>query len=210
VDLSSPISSVIPSGHGPVLEVLARTDQPLTGRRVAALAEGRLSQARVSKVLRELTEAGVVSCQEQPPAKLYRLNRRHLAANAIIELATLRGRLLEDVRQLLASWSPAPAGAWMFGSASRGDGSSASDIDLLIVRPDLVSEDDPGWLAHLEHLEDEVRAWTGNAAAVVETSASELSAMAQGGERLVSEVQRDGLPLIESRWSLAALKDAKP
>jgi len=34
MDLSSPISSVIPSAQGAVLAVLARTDEPLSGRAV--------------------------------------------------------------------------------------------------------------------------------------------------------------------------------
>ncbi|MEY3389263.1 MAG: hypothetical protein RLZ74_869, partial [Actinomycetota bacterium] len=35
MDLSSPISSVIPGVGGVVLQILARTDQPLTGSGIA-------------------------------------------------------------------------------------------------------------------------------------------------------------------------------
>jgi len=35
MDLGSPMSSVVPSAHGPVLAVLARTHAPLTGRTIA-------------------------------------------------------------------------------------------------------------------------------------------------------------------------------
>jgi hypothetical protein len=87
VDLSSPISSVIPSAHGAVLAVLARTHEPLSGRRVAALTDGRVGQRRVNDVLGELADAGIVRCERHPPAKLYVLNREHVAAAGIIALA---------------------------------------------------------------------------------------------------------------------------
>ena len=44
MDLTDPMQSVIPSAHGAVLSVLARTDEPLSGRRVAELTRpGSLS-----------------------------------------------------------------------------------------------------------------------------------------------------------------------
>ena len=75
MDLSSPISSVIPSAHGPVLAVLARTSEPLSGRRVAALTDGKVGQRRANEVLGALADAGIVLREHRPPAKLYRLNR---------------------------------------------------------------------------------------------------------------------------------------
>jgi hypothetical protein len=41
MDLTNPIQSVIPSAHGAVLNVLARTDEPLSGRRIAELTKPR-------------------------------------------------------------------------------------------------------------------------------------------------------------------------
>lgn len=78
-------------------------------------------------------------------ANLYRLNREHLAAAAIDELATLRSRLLAAMRDHLASWRPAPWAAWLFGSTARSDGSAESDLDVLIVRHNRVKDDHPIW-----------------------------------------------------------------
>jgi hypothetical protein len=41
MDLSDPVSAVIPSAHGAVRAVLARTTEPLSGRKVAVLTDGR-------------------------------------------------------------------------------------------------------------------------------------------------------------------------
>ena len=38
MDVSNPLSCVVPSAHGPVLAVLAGTTMPLTGRKIAELS----------------------------------------------------------------------------------------------------------------------------------------------------------------------------
>ena len=70
MDLTDPMSSVVPSVHGTVLSVLARTRAPLTGRRVAELASSPASQRQVANVLTALTEAGVVLRETQGSANL--------------------------------------------------------------------------------------------------------------------------------------------
>lgn len=198
MNISNPIRSVIPALHGDVLAVLARTEAPLTGRGIAGLIEGS-SQAGVQKSVSALVEAGVVLMESHPPANLYRLNRRHLAAQAIVELATMRSRLLEAMRAELTTWSPAPWGAWLFGSAARGEGSTASDIDVLLVRPDRIDELDEGWVTQIDRLVDGVTAWTGNPCAVVEYSRSEFDELLDSGERLARDLHTDAVALTDRR-----------
>jgi len=195
MDLANPISSIIPSGHGVVLAVLARTDQPMSGRKVAALTDGRLSAKGTSNVLRALADAGVVLVEDQPPSKLYRLNRRHLAARSIIELTQLRSRLLEAIRDQLGRWDPAAVAAWLFGSAARGDGTTDSDIDVLVVRSDDVDADDPAWLAQVDELVEDIRVWSGNACSVIEYSQSEFGHLMAGRDRLADGLRADGVRL---------------
>ena len=198
MDISNPIRSVIPSVHGDVLAVLARTDAPLTGRGIAGLVEG-VSRAGVQKALVALTNAGVVLVESHPPANLYRLNRRHLAAAAIAELATMRSRLITAMSEQLGPWDPAPWGAWLFGSAARGDGSLSSDIDVLIVRPDSVDELDANWSEQVDRFVDDVSAWTGNPCAVIEYSCSEFDDLLASDERLASDLRADGIALTDRR-----------
>jgi len=204
MDLSHPIDSVIPSAHGAVLAVLARTDLPLSGRRTAELVGGRVAQSRVNTILKLLAEAGVVLVEEQPPAKLYRLNRQHVAAEAIVALAGLRDELLSRMRLHLGAWPVPPVAAWLFGSAARGDGSPHSDIDILVIRPDHVDADRADWTRQLDSFSAEV---TGNKCTVIDYSETALSELASAGERLISEVRRDGLRLagapIDRRGRLA-------
>jgi predicted nucleotidyltransferase len=195
MNLANPINSVIPGGHGVVQTILARTDRPLTGRRVAELAAGQLGQSRVNEVLGELAQAGIVAAEAHPPAKLYTLNRSHVAADAVVALTDLRGQLVARIRAALAVWRPAPDSAWLFDSAARGDGDATSDIDVLVVRPDTVDGDDPGWLSQLAALGARMREWSGNEASVIEYAARDFAELARSGERLVDEIRRDGIRL---------------
>lgn len=195
VHLSNPIGSVIPSGHGVVLAVLARTVRPLSGRQVAALADGRISQSRASEVLRELTEAGVVLSEDHPPAKAYLLNRRHVAAEAIDALARLRTEVLERMSDQIASWPVAPVRATLFGSFARGDGGVASDIDVLVVRRANVGDRNPQWIAQMDELASLVQAWTGNVCSIVEYTHAELQELADAGDPIVAGIRADGIEL---------------
>lgn len=197
MDLSNPIRSVVPAVQGDVLAVLARTDTPLSGRTVASLAPG-VSSSGVKLALRALTESGLVIAEPHPPAILYRLNRRHLAADAVTELASLRVRMLEAMRSHVASWEPAPWGVWLFGSAARGDGSAKSDIDVVVVWPS-DGDEDPRRDAELERFTDDVEGWTGNPCSVIEYSREDFADLLASTERLARDLRADGIALTSRR-----------
>ncbi len=138
MDLSRPYAAISPTLDGTVLAVLAATTRPLTGREVARLA-GRRNHSGVLAVLNRLTEQGVANRQEAGRALLYTLNREHLVTPAVESLANLRLEFLRRLKEAIRGWAVAPIHVSLFGSAARGDGNSASDIDLFIVRPDYVS-----------------------------------------------------------------------
>jgi predicted nucleotidyltransferase len=197
MDLANSISSVIPGAYGDVLAVLARTDVPLSGRRVASLTRGQSSRRRVDAVLAELARTGVALVQHAPPAKLYRLNRDHVAAAGIVELASLRETLLSRIRAELASWQLMPQAAWMFGSAARGDAGIDSDIDLLLLTPPLLGdENEEVWAGQVDALRELVLAWSGNELDVLALSEGELRDLHDRGERLVDELRADALVLV--------------
>ena len=194
MDLANPIRSVIPSSHGMVLAVLASTGVPLSGRRIAALTDGQLSPKGANLALRHLVAHGIVLAEDQPPSKLYSLNKSHLAAESIVALAGMRRELVRLLKERLQHWNDPPAGGWLFGSAARGTGGVASDIDLLLVRPDSV--DDDVWAFQLDELTEDVLGWTGNPCAVIEVSQFEFESMKTAGSRLVNEIRAHGIALV--------------
>lgn len=204
MNLSSPISSVVPGGRGSVLAVLARTEEPMSGRRIAELAGDKVRKTWVNTLLSELVEAGVVLADSKPPSKLYRLNRDHLAAPAIEVLANMRARLIEMLRDDIRRWQPAPSSAWLFGSVARGEGGVESDIDIAIVRSDRIDDDDSAWSFQVAALGERIRLWTGNEASVIEYAESELAALATAGEGIVRSIRAEGIHLGGRRNLLGA------
>jgi hypothetical protein len=196
MDLSNPARIIMPSVTGAVLRALSHTCEPLSGRAVAALAGDGVGYRRASQVLGELTEAGVVIRESVPPAYSYRLNRDHVAAEAIATLADLRARLMARISETVGGWDILPVAVWLFGSAARGDGTSTSDIDLLVVRPANVSDSDPLWTEQLASLAERVTAWSGNDCQIVEYSPSELAALVADDEALVGELRVEAIVLV--------------
>lgn len=194
MDLTHPIGAVIPSAHGAVLAVLARTHEPLSGRRVAELTVGRVGQRQTNEVLGQLVAEGIVVCQSRPPAKLYTLNRNHVAAPAVQMLADLWGTLLERIRGDIARWETKPTAAVLFGSAARGEASGDSDIDILLVWKD-PTEDDPTRSLRVEQLAENVLSWSGNQCEILELTQTELADAVQRDDRLVHDLRTDALAL---------------
>lgn len=167
MDLSEPWAAVCPTLDGPVLAALASTSRPLAAREVARLVR-RGSWGGVRKVLVRLAEHGIVQVEEAGNVTLYSLNREHLAAPAVEQLMAMRDELVRRLAQAIASWSVPPVHASLFGSAARGDGDVTSDIDLFVVRPRAIDQDDATWRSQFDRLATEVLVWTGNHAGISE------------------------------------------
>lgn len=208
MDLSNPSEVILPSVRGAVLRTLAHTDQPMSGRAVAATAGQQVGYRRVSQILGELVTAGIVLRESRPPAYLYRLNRDHVASEAIVMLADLRSRLLRRISEAVGGWEHPPDALWVFGSAARGDGNAGSDIDLLVVRPDLVSADDPQWRHSLDGLADSVTTWSGNDCQILEYSQADLAELVDAGESLVEELNREAI-VVAGRQPQEVLRPAR-
>src|SRR5207245_4952380 len=102
------------------LRVVGGTEGPMACRQGARVAG--VSANRASQVLSELADHGLVLVEEHGSARLCRLNRAHLAADALLALVDLRGRLIEFLRSETARWAHRPLHVSLFGSAARGDG----------------------------------------------------------------------------------------
>jgi hypothetical protein len=198
MDVGRPASVTIPAGTEAVLRVLAGSDAALGVREVARLAG--VSANRASQVLSELADHGLVLVEEHGAGRLCRLNRDHLAAEPLLALVGLRGRLLELLRSEVGDWRLRPLHVSLFGSAARGDGTTASDLDLLVVRPDGPGDaDDERWEQQLFETGERIFAATGNRAAWFVTSPADLGRAVQAGEPIVGDWRRDAVHLAGRR-----------
>ena len=83
----------------------------------------------------------------------------------------------------------------MFGSAARGNGDTDSDIDLFIVRPRHVNDDDSKWRGQLDALAGSVRRWTGNHASIAEVAEADLPRLRQERPPIVQNLRAHALAL---------------
>ena len=198
MDLRNPIQSVIPSVHGAVLAVLARTNEPLSGRRVAELTAPRFGQTQVNQVLRKLAASGIVLLESRPPSNLYRLNHDHVAAEGIEALARMWTTLVTRIRAELDGWSVPPEAAWLFGSAARGEATAHSDIDILLVVADGELETEgiaEVWERQTEALAEHIKVWSGNVCEMFEMTRSELADAVERDDRLIHDLRGQAISL---------------
>jgi predicted nucleotidyltransferase len=198
VNLSAPTLDVSPSVRGALLQTLARLEQAVSRRQLAELAG--VAPGNASGVIEELVRSGLVSEMVAGRSSMVALNRQHLAAGPVVALAGLRGELIRRLRARLTEW-PDLVGAWLFGSAARGDADHDSDIDLLLIVDDL---DTPALAERLAGLGSDVQAWTGNDLQVVEHDARSWQALVREGNPLVEQVRREGISLAPDASSLLA------
>ena len=191
MDISSPISSVIPGVPGVILQVLARTTQPLTGSGIADLVAPRWSRAGVTKALHGLVESGLVTCMPAGRANLYTLNREHVAAMPVLELSHLRATLIDRISAAVRAWPTAATAVYVYGSLARSSGNSSSDIDLLVVRPRHVRESNEEWSSQILRLTDNVHEWSGNHCEILEYTVVELQRLVKRKDALILSLRRD-------------------
>jgi DNA-binding transcriptional ArsR family regulator len=193
MDVSRPFAAVSPGVEADVLVSLAGSTVQRTGRELARLS-GR-SVTGVQHALDRLVTEGLVRRAEAGPSFLYSLNRDHLLAPAVEVMAGVRWELVQRLRELIGGWSLRSFHVSLFGSAARGDGNAASDIDVLVVRPKATDVDDPRWRQQLDDLAERVWAWTGNHAGIVELSEADIPKLLEDRPPVVDEIADHGIDL---------------
>jgi predicted nucleotidyltransferase len=189
VNLGAPVLDVAPTVRGALLQALARLEQPVTRRQLAAAAA--VAPGNASAVIEDLIRAGMVNETVAGRSSMVVLNRDHLAAGPLLVLVGLRGELIRRLRERLSEWSYLE-GAWLFGSVARGDADGESDIDVLIVAHDLES---PELHARVSRLQAEVRSWTGNDMQLVEHTPTSWRRLVRAKNSLVEQIRSGGISL---------------
>ncbi len=190
MDFVRPIEAILPAAQGRVLAVLAGTTAELNLRTIAQLSG--VSQAQASRVLPGLVELGIVERREVPPSSLFRLVPEHIAARSILDLAASAERVLDEIGRTARALPVPPVSVVVFGSLARHEAVADSDIDLVVVRPDRIDEDDEAWSNSIAQWRTGVRRLTGNAVEVLEVSTDEAASRLAGRSQLWNEIRREG------------------
>lgn len=195
--LTRPFEVVTPTLDGDVLHVLAGADSSFTVGQLHEMV-GERSYNGVKKALLRLVAQGIVTAERFGTVNTYRLNRCHLGAPAVLELANIRGLFLGRLRATLADWSHPPIFAALFGSAARRDMRTDSDIDLFLVRPDDLETSDAAleeWDRDTDRLQRHATAWTGNDTRILQMSQAEVRDRAASEDDILTAIRAEGLIL---------------
>ncbi len=159
--LQNPFAVVSTTGlDAQVLTVLARVEQFLTVQQIYQLLPEEGSLQGVRNAVTRLVAQGTVTVRVTGRSHAYALNRDHLLADALLKIADAKRELLSRMNQAISEWPIQPVTVKIFGSAARNEMRSDSDIDLLIVMPDLAAGDEVAdWAMRLTA---QITGWTGN------------------------------------------------
>lgn len=80
----------------------------------------------------------------------------------------------------------------VFGSFARREADAESDIDVVVVRPDGVDEDDDVWSASIEAWRNDVDRLTGNRVEALEVGAAEAAKRLSSRSQVWANIRRDG------------------
>lgn len=194
VDLTSPLRSLAPSLDSAVLEVLAGTESSLGIGQIAKLAN-RGTRQGLALALDRLVEHGVVNAQVANRGYLYRLNRQHVLADAVVSACRARVTILARLEEAAQALDPHPSHVCVFGSFARRDAGPNSDIDLLVVLPEDACVDDR-WNEQMRDLGDQLLTWTGNRMEYLVLTYEELRAVIARDEPIVGSWVEDSVTVL--------------
>ena len=190
MNLGHPLSSLITTLSGQVLEVLVNTSYPLSGRHVMRLLRREASQQGVQNSLDELAAHGLVQRVSAGGSILNTLNRDHVLAPYIIGIVNLRSELIDRIATIVSEEAPEARRAILFGSLARGNADEESDIDIALVWPDEESEETTE-----EDIAVRVGGLTGNACNLLHYTADEFGSLAKRAPELHAAIESEGIDL---------------
>ncbi|MGF1662103.1 MAG: nucleotidyltransferase domain-containing protein [Kineosporiaceae bacterium] len=147
-------------------------------------------------VLERLVEHGLVIADPANTGFLYRLNRDHVLAPAVLTAVAARADVLDRLTAACRALTPGPVHASVFGSFARREGGPASDIDLMLIVTDGVDPHGDQWEDQTRRLAGDVMAWTGNRLQALTFTETRVAQLVGAGEPLVDTWSADAVTLV--------------
>ena len=197
MNLAEPSDVAMSRATAAVLRVVIDAEASFSIRQISRVANIAFPQAL--RIVNHESARGLILIEQAGRSKMCRFNREHLAAGAVVELIRLRDRIIQVIEDEILTWITKPIHSSLFGSAARGEGGPDSDLDVLIIRPDEVPQNEWEEQKYLSGLR--LKTKTGNTVSWFDISITELKTASKGAEPIFAEWKRDGIPLSGSLLS---------
>ena len=183
LDYRHPIRDIVTGARGKILEAIIRTHATYPIRQWARRAD--VSHVQAGKLLQELADMGLVRSEQRGRNVEYTPVPEHLVYRQLSDLDTVAHEVIPAARDLLDA--PRDSIVGIFGSFARGSFGSDSDLDAFVI-----DDSDRAWTYEWQAgLEER----TGLSVNVLPFTSTEWTEAEQNGERIVSEIRRDGVLL---------------
>lgn len=199
--LQHPFEIVTPTLDGDVLGVLAGATEWFAIPTINAMIPER-SDEGIRKTLKRLISVGIVEELVSGRVHLYRLNREHLGAEPILQLAALKQRFFSRLQSEISQWDISPVFVCIFGSAARGEMTIDSDVDLFVIQPDEASSTQ--WEVQVQDLVANASKWIGAEVRPLLYTESEIRRLGMA-EPVFEFIANEGIPVFGERQSFLNL-----
>ena len=190
--LQHPFEIITPTLDGEILSVLAGADDWFSVNTIHELLSHR-SDEGIRKTLKRLVSVGIADELGAGRAFLYRLNRDHLGAEAIIVIARLKQLFYTKLTEMFLAWEIQPRYVALFGSAARAQMNLESDVDILFVQPDDAIEH--VWDEQINQLVLTASRWIGNEIRPLLYTESDVRTLGTS-EPVFEFISTEGIPLL--------------
>jgi predicted nucleotidyltransferase len=186
-------------------------------RELAALAQ--VSTWVVSREFSRLVERGVTRQKQEGRERYYALNIANPKTRALCQLFESERRealyrrnrrlswAMEEFSKRIFDFLPQVQSLVLFGSAARGEMTKTSDVDILVIVPNLTQQSFDQLTNDVDKLARDVTATYPLALAPITMSVKDFENAAREKKRIVQDVLRDGLILFgEDRYLMLLSK----
>jgi predicted nucleotidyltransferase len=172
-------------------------------RELASLA--KVSTWVVSREFSRLVKKGVIREKREGQQKYYALNIANPKTRALCQLFESERReelyksnrrlswALEEFSKRVFDFMPQVQCLVLFGSAARGEMTKTSDVDILVVVPNLPQESFNELMRHVDRLAREIAAVYPLSLAPITMTVKDFEAALREKRRIAQDVLRDGL-----------------
>lgn len=153
--------------------------------------------------LDRLVRQGVVRRTKIGTAYGHTLNRGHVAIPIVEAIAAMRRDVIQSAQDVIERWAIPPMHASFFGSFARRDGDEDSDLDILLIHPAELEDDEASFerweqqAAELHDLEER----TGNAVQILDLADAALLAPDAEAAATLASIAADEVSLTDTRLS---------